>query len=121
MVPPSFYPRTSSELLFLAGILSRFLAPDKFPFHVVPRPKVAAEYSPDIYVQSKIHAMREENPTSTELDELFRIMDRDSPQGEMKHEAMIIWREMRAKGIIPTQDGYVALLKVLLPPLPPPF
>ena len=60
--------------------------------------------------------MREENPTPTELDELFRVMDRDSPQGEMKHEAMTIWREMRAKGIIPTQDGYVALLKVISPP-----
>jgi hypothetical protein len=81
----------------------------------VPRPKVSAEYSPDIYIQSKIRAIREENPTPTELDELFHVMDRDSPQGEMKHEAMTIWREMRAKGKIPTQEGYVALLKVIFP------
>ena len=82
----------------------------------MPRPKVAAEYSPDIYLQSKVRALREENPTPTELDELFQVMDRDSPQGEMKHEAMTIWREMRAKAKIPTQDGYVALLKVHFPP-----
>jgi len=104
-------PSTSADRI-VAGILSRLLAPEKFPFHAVPRPKMATDYSPDIYSQSKIRALREEDPTPAELDRLFRMMDRDSPQGELKQEALLIWREMRARGIIPTQEGYVALLKV---------
>jgi hypothetical protein len=40
-------------------------------------------------------------------------MEYDSPYGEMKEEALAIWREMRSRGIRPAKDGYVALLKVL--------
>ena len=111
------FPTPSKVVLtdiFEAGILSRLLAPEKFPFHAVPRPKTATVYSPDIYIQSKIRALREEDPTPAELDSLFRMMDRDSPQGELKPEALIIWRELRSRGVIPTQEGYVALLKVFI-------
>ena len=42
------------------------------------------------------------------------MMDKDSPMGEMKREALTVWRAMRLRGVIPTQEGYISLLKVYL-------
>jgi len=60
-------------------------------------------------------AQEGKDPTSEQLSQLFRIMSYDSPEGELKDEALAIWREMRSRGVVPTITGYVALLKVVSP------
>jgi hypothetical protein len=60
----------------------------------------------------RIIAETGKDPTREDLSNLFLRMELDSPLGEMKEEAFAIWREMRSRGIVPTADGIVSLLKV---------
>ena len=70
-------------------------------------------YDNSIYRIVKQLAVEKKNPTPEQLSMLFRLMAFDSPYGELKDEAMAIWRTMREKGIRATQAGYDALFKVL--------
>jgi hypothetical protein len=84
------------------------------------RPPVTATpvpggYDNQAYNKSQKIAEEGRNPTPEELTSLLRLMEFDSPAGEMKYEAREIWREMRSRKIFPTEQGYVALLKVLPP------
>ena len=69
-------------------------------------------HNPAVYEQMKELAEKGGTPTPGNLNDLFRMMAHDSPLGEMKAEALVIWREMRSKGIVPTKEGIIALLKV---------
>jgi hypothetical protein len=63
-------------------------------------------------VKSQKIAEMERDPTPGELTSLLRLMEFDSPEGEMKYEARAIWREMRSRKVFPTEQGYLALLRV---------
>lgn len=82
----------------------------------VEKPVVAAPvpagYNPGIYKEVKELAVQGKDPSREKLTDLFKLMKFDSPYGEMKEEALAIWREMRSRQIIPTKEGYVALLHV---------
>jgi len=69
-------------------------------------------YDPDIYNTVKKLADAKKDPTPQQLTALFRLMAFDSPFGELKNEALTVWRAMRAKGIRPTQFGYNELFRV---------
>jgi len=77
---------------------------------------VGQGYNPNAYEIARKIAEESRNPTSDELTDLLRLMDFDSPMGEMKLEAHAIWSEMRTKNIRPKTDGYLALLNVGSPP-----
>jgi hypothetical protein len=83
------------------------------------KPVVAAPvpsgYNTKIYSIVKQLVKEGKDPTSQELSDLFRLMEYDSPCGELKDEARAIWREMRSRGIVPNLDGYLALIKVQNP------
>jgi hypothetical protein len=93
VVAPSGPPQQSQEPLVSAA----------------PTPK---GYNSKIYDTAKKLAEKKKYPTPTQLSDLFRLMDFDSPNGELKEEALVIWRAMREKGIRPTAQGYEALFKV---------
>lgn len=84
--------------------------PEKLP--LAPGKPVPKGYNDRIYRIVKDLATNEQDPTSQQLDDLFRMMEYDSPMGEMKNEAYTVWLEMRSRGIVPGQMGYTALLKV---------
>ena len=71
-----------------------------------------AGYNSKIYSIANQLAKDGKHPTPEQLSDLFRLMSWDSPLGELKDEALAIWREMRSRGVIPTDKGYVALLNV---------
>ena len=86
---------------------------------MAPLPKIVASapvppgYNFRAYSQAKTAAEENRDPTPKELDELFRLMNFDSPLGELRLEAHAIWKQMRSRKIIPTEKGYWALLRVL--------
>jgi hypothetical protein len=86
------------------------------PNHQTERPlaakPVTVGYKPEIYREVTALAKKGKDPTPEQLADLFRMMQFDSPEGEMKDEAFAIWQEMRSRGVIPTKQGYVALLKL---------
>jgi hypothetical protein len=87
------------------------------PDHQVEKPLAAkpvpAGHNVQIYREVAALAKEGTDPTRQQLTELFRMMEFDSPEGEMKDEAFAIWQEMRSRGVIPTREGYVALLKLV--------
>ena len=97
------------------------LPPEELTSIVIPKPKRqrqiperprAEGYNEQAYTDAKHAAEEKKDPTSRELDDLFRLMEFDSQRGELLQEAYAIWKEMRSRGIIPTDRGYAALLKV---------
>lgn len=110
-------PAHPSALDFLDKSQFEVPVPSSPPSNGNPRTLVAtaptpAGYNSGIYsIVSKL-AKDGRDPTPEQLADLFRLMAFDSPLGEMKDEALVIWRRMRSKGIVPTTKGYVALLKV---------
>src|SRR5271167_2823886 len=80
------------------------------PVVAAPTP---AGYNANIYKEVKELAEQGKDPSRKQLTELFKLMRYDSPYGEMKEEALAIWREMRSRKIIPTKEGYAALLDVI--------
>jgi hypothetical protein len=72
-------------------------------------------YNKNAYDDARKIVEEGRNPTPTELIDLIRLMDFDSPQGEMKKEAYAIWTEMRSKGVTLTAEGYLALTHVFVP------
>jgi pentatricopeptide repeat protein len=95
----------------------------KSPFTLSPAPNreiekplaakpVPAGHKPQIYREVVELAKTGIDPTPQQLTDLFRMMEFDSPGGEMKDEAFAIWQEMRSRGVIPTKEGYAALLKL---------
>jgi hypothetical protein len=89
------------------------------PKHKAPRRKfwltkpIPWPSNSQAYDKAKATAEANQDPTPSELTELFRVMQLDSPFGELRQEGYAIWKEMRARGVLPTEAGYVALLKVL--------
>lgn len=73
---------------------------------------VAAGYNDRIYRVCAARAQAGQNPSPTDLNDLFRMMLHDSPNGELKDEAIAVWREMRSRGISPTKEGFRALFAV---------
>lgn len=69
-------------------------------------------YDSKAYAEATRLAEKGKKPTRLQLDNLLRLMEFDSPQGELRHEAREIWREMRSRGVLPTSAGYKALLQV---------
>jgi hypothetical protein len=82
----------------------------------VEKPVVAAPlprgYNEHAYTNAIKIAAEGREPTREEVTDLLKLMDFDSPLGEMKYEALAIFREMRSRGVIPTYIGYEALLNV---------
>jgi hypothetical protein len=89
-------------------------APKKIIKPVVAEP-VAEGYDAKAYNKAMDIVKEGRNPTPQELTDLLRLMDFDSPLGEMKPEAHAIWKEIRSKGVISTIGGYIALLNVYSP------
>jgi len=71
-------------------------------------------YDANAYENARKLAAKGKKPTPKELSDLLRLMDFDSPMGEMRHEAYTIWKEMRKGGIIPSAPGYTALINVII-------
>ena len=78
----------------------------------LPAKPVTAGHNPQIYREVAALAKDGKDPTPQQLTDLFRMMEFDSPEGEMKDEAFTLWQEMRSRGVIPTREGYVALLRL---------
>ena len=97
------------------------LPPEELKSIVIPQPnrkqhlskiQVPEGYNDRAYADAKHAAEEKRDPTSRELDELFRLMEYHSQSGELLQEAYAVWKEMRSRGIRPTERGYAALLKV---------
>jgi hypothetical protein len=84
----------------------------RLPITATPVP---SGYDSQAYVKSLNIAQIGRDPTPAELTNLLRLMEFDSPHGEMKYEARAVWREMRSRKVFPTEKGYQALLKVTRP------
>lgn len=117
LVQPEQIPANPSSL----NTLAQADLTNPFTLSPIPNPKiekplaakpVTAGYNPQIYREVIELAQEGKEPTPQQLTQLFRMMEYDSPEGEMKDEAFAIWQEMRSRGVIPTREGYVALLKV---------
>jgi len=80
----------------------------------LPRAPVPKGYNDRIYRVVAAMAKAGQDPSPTDLNDLFRMMEHDSPYGELKDEAVAVWIEMRKRGINPTQDGLRALFAVRL-------
>jgi hypothetical protein len=78
---------------------------------------VARGYNSHAYEIARKIAEQGQNPSPKELSELLKLMDFDSPMGEMKAEALAVFKELRAKGIKPDYSGYAALMHVSTIPL----
>ena len=78
----------------------------------LPAKPVTAGHNPQIYREVAALAKDGKDPTPQQLTDLFRMREFDSPEGEMKDEAFTLWQEMRSRGVIPTREGYVALLRL---------
>jgi hypothetical protein len=76
---------------------------------------VPTGYDAQIYGICADLAKKGQNPSRADLDQLFRLMWHDSPYGELKEEAMAVFREMREEGIVPTKDGFRPLFSVRPP------
>ena len=72
-------------------------------------------YNAQIYRICAGMAQEGRNPSRADLDQLFRLMGHDSPYGELKEEAMAVFREMRKRGVVPGKDGFRPLFSVRLP------
>ena len=117
LVRPEQIPENPSSL----NTLTQADLANPFTLSPIPNPKiekplaarpVTAGHNPQIYREVVELAKDGKDPSAQQLTQLFRMMEFDSPEGEMKDEAFAIWQEMRSRGIIPTKEGYVALLKV---------
>src|SRR5204862_360028 len=115
-VRPEQIPENPSSL----NTLTQADLANPFTLSPIPNPKiekplaarpVTAGHNPQIYREVVELAKEGRDPSPQQLTQLFRMMEFDSPEGEMKDEAFAIWQEIRSRGIIPTKEGYVALLK----------
>lgn len=80
-----------------------------------PGQAVPTGYNAQIYGICADLAKKGQNPSRADLDQLFRLMWHDSPYGELKEEAMAVFREMGKEGIVPTKDGFRPLFSVKPP------
>jgi hypothetical protein len=116
---PHKMPQAASSLSSLPAVLLQKtgLLPDPEIGSVqhAPAPRgapVPAGHNEQIYRIVATAANAGQDPAVTELNDLFRMMLHDSPFGEMKDEAMAVWRTMRDRGIHPTKEGFRALFAV---------
>jgi hypothetical protein len=89
------------------------------PKHVrtedLPRSRFPSEPVRDLtqtytYSRCRDLAKRNELPNVGLLHKLLGLMDEDSPSGELKAEAFAVWKRLRSRGVVPGEDGYLALL-----------
>jgi len=119
-LPPQKIPQAASSLSSLPPDLlvekTAFL-PDPTigsPQHepAPPHAPLPTGYNDRIYRVVAAMAKAGQDPSPTDLADLFRMMEHDSPYGELKDEAVAVWREMRKRGINPTKEGLRALFAV---------
>ena len=77
-----------------------------------PHAPLPTGYNDRIYRVVAAMAKAGQDPSPTDLTDLFRMMQHDSPYGELKDEAVAVWKEMRKRGINPTKEGLRALFAV---------
>jgi hypothetical protein len=136
--PPPSAPRSSDERKALVDAVSSHQIPEapsilstlppdlvetttKATDRVIGSPKpeewrpgkaLPGGYNQEMYRMCAGLAQEGRNPSPTDLDQLFRLMWHDSPYGELKEEAMSVFRTMQKEGIVPTKDGFRPLFSV---------